>query len=149
MQGACRCPAGKALACTAESCDDGGSHHDRLSLVLDDVARPSHFVSSAQAGEEELVARVDGLVRGVHGVVPTGRLGVCTFRLLAGELADSNWRLGTRKDFKVDSVSVLPAASDRNLVEVGNEHTPPLSQAPMAGTHIELLLYEKHHSLLS
>jgi hypothetical protein len=79
VQGACRCPAGKALACTAESCDDGGSHHDRLSLVLDDVARPSHFVSSAQAGEEELVARVDGLVRGVHGVVPTGRLGVCTF----------------------------------------------------------------------
>jgi hypothetical protein len=30
------------------------------------VARAAHFVSAAEAGEEELIARVDGLIGGVH-----------------------------------------------------------------------------------
>jgi hypothetical protein len=37
--------------------------HDCFALVLDDMARPSHLVSTAEAEKHKLISRIDGLFR--------------------------------------------------------------------------------------
>jgi hypothetical protein len=39
------------------------SYHDSLSLVLEDMARPTNLIATAQSEKQQLVARVDWLVR--------------------------------------------------------------------------------------
>lgn len=38
------------------------SYHDRLSFVLDNVARAANLVSAAQAGEENLIGGINGVI---------------------------------------------------------------------------------------
>ena len=44
------------------------THHDRLALVLNDMAGPTDLISASQTQEHELVGRVDRIfVDGRHG----------------------------------------------------------------------------------
>ncbi len=71
-----------------EACYEGGyrePYHDRLSLVLDDMARSADLIPPSQAEEHELIRRIDWLLQrgsshrrgfplGRHGSVTTERV---------------------------------------------------------------------------